>query len=48
MLITTTKIGDKIIIDKNVVIEIKEVKGKLVTLYISAPKEIKIIKEDIK
>lgn len=47
MLALTRKIGDRIVIDENIVITIVDVKGENVRISIDAPKEVKILRGEI-
>ena len=48
MLLLTQTIGETIIIDDGIVITVTNVKGKNVKIGINAPKEIKILRKELK
>lgn len=48
MLILSRKIGEKMVINDNIVIEILSIKGCQVRLGTTAPKEIRVDREEIK
>lgn len=47
MLILTRKVGERIVINENVVIEVLEIKGHQVRIGIKAPKDISVHREEI-
>ena len=47
MLVLSRKIGERIIINKNIVLEVVEIRGDKVRLGIIAPKEVPIFREEI-
>jgi len=47
MLVLTRKMDEKIIIDGDIKIQVIEIRGNAVRLGISAPKEIKVIREEL-
>ena len=47
MLVLSRKVGQKIIINDNIEITVNEVKGDLVKIAISAPKEVKIYRQEV-
>jgi carbon storage regulator len=47
MLVLSRKIGDKIIIDNNIEIEVVGVKGDQVRLGIKAPKDVPVHREEV-
>ena len=48
MLVLTRKMGEKILIGDNVVIEIVKVQGNRVWIGLEAPASVKILREEIK
>lgn len=48
MLILTRKIGEVIRIGDNIEISVVDVRGKQVRLGITAPKEVKVLREELK
>ena len=47
MLVLTRKVGEKIVIDNNIVVEVLEVHGQRVRLGIAAPPEVAIAREEL-
>jgi len=47
MLVLTRGVGERVIIGDNIVITILEVEGRFVKIGIDAPKEIKILREEL-
>lgn len=47
MLVLTRRIGEEIIINENIVITINRIKGTTVSIGISAPKEMKIMRGEL-
>jgi len=47
MLVLTRRLGEKIVIDENIVIEIVEIRSNQVRIGISAPKEISIHRDEV-
>lgn len=47
MLVLTRKIGEKVVIDDNIIIEVVEVRGNRVKIGVSAPDYLSIIREEL-
>lgn len=47
MLVLSRKLGERIIINKNIILEIVEIKGDKVRLGIVAPRDIPVFREEI-
>jgi carbon storage regulator len=47
MLILTRKIGEKLIINENIIVSVMEVRGDLVKLGIEAPQAVKVFRSEV-
>lgn len=47
MLVLTRKIGDRIVIDGNIIVEVIKIQGVRVTLGIEAPPSVKILRSEL-
>jgi carbon storage regulator len=47
MLVLTRKVGERIILDNHIVLEVLSVKGDRVRLGIEAPKEVHVVREEL-
>lgn len=47
MLVLTRKIGERIVIDNNIVIEVMAVQGQKIRLGIQAPADVHILREEL-
>lgn len=48
MLVLSRKIGEKIIIDETITVEVLEIRGERVRLGVEAPKEIPVVRTNAK
>lgn len=48
MLVLSRKIGEKIVINGNIVVEVVKVQGNRITLGIDAPSSVKILRSELK
>jgi carbon storage regulator len=47
MLVLTRKVGERIVIDNNIVLEVLSVKGNRIRLGIEAPPSVNIVREEL-
>jgi carbon storage regulator len=47
MLVLSRKIGDKVVIDGNITVEVVKIHGNRVTLGIEAPASVRILREEL-
>ena len=47
MLVLSRKVGDKLVIDGNITVEIVKIQGNRITLGIAAPADVKILRDEL-
>ncbi len=47
MLVLTRKVGSRIIIDDNIIVQVLQIKGRQVRIGVTAPRETKVHREEI-
>ena len=48
MLVLSRKVGEKLVIDGNITVEVVKIQGNRITLGIQAPAEVKILRGELK
>ncbi len=47
MLVLSRKVGEKLVIDGNITVEVLRIKGNRITLGLAAPKDVKILRSEL-